>query len=274
MATEENTSENTETNESPYEEKALARGWRPKEEFEGDPEEWVDAKTFVEKGELMDIIHTTRRDRKRVEEELNALKGTVGELRDHYEKMAKSEVESKLKELRKERREALRVEDLETADELEDRIDEIRQQKTKLEQQEVEQPAPEQPVLSPEVQQWLNNNPWANENSSGFQQDIASEAYLLLQAEVARTGDRSTRSLDVVKSKMEKLYPERFSSRTRATTSVDSSQTTNGTGKGSVGNLSRRMSEDQRRIGMRFVELGTHKNLEAYAKELKELGEL
>jgi hypothetical protein len=44
----------TETDEAPApspEELASKRGWRPKEEWAGDPEKWVDAETFVKRGE-------------------------------------------------------------------------------------------------------------------------------------------------------------------------------------------------------------------------------
>ena len=46
----------------PYEEAARKEGWRPKEEFEGDPEKWRPAKEFVERGELFGKIILTNLD--------------------------------------------------------------------------------------------------------------------------------------------------------------------------------------------------------------------
>ena len=48
----------------PYEDKARATGWRPLEEFEGDPETWVDAKEFLGRAPLFDKIkHQTKKQK-------------------------------------------------------------------------------------------------------------------------------------------------------------------------------------------------------------------
>ena len=41
---------------SPIEQKAIQMGWRPKEQFEGDEEEFIDAKEFVRRQPLFDRI--------------------------------------------------------------------------------------------------------------------------------------------------------------------------------------------------------------------------
>ena len=38
------------------EERASAQGWRPKDEWDGDPDEWVSAREFVRAGELFKKI--------------------------------------------------------------------------------------------------------------------------------------------------------------------------------------------------------------------------
>ena len=43
---------------NPYEGEAREMGWRPKEEWQGEPEKWRDAKEFVERGELYGKIDT------------------------------------------------------------------------------------------------------------------------------------------------------------------------------------------------------------------------
>jgi Txe/YoeB family toxin of Txe-Axe toxin-antitoxin module len=119
----------------------------------------------------------------------------------------------------------------------------------------------------------LGSNPWADEASDDFQADLAEEALGMLQVEVSRKGNNGTKSLDKVKEKMQKLYPERFNTRRRATSSVDSTDTSTSTKSGGS-RYSRKLDAEQRRIGERFVELGTHKSLEEYAKELNDIGEL
>ena len=39
-----------------FEQEARQEGWRPQEDWKGDPEQWVDAKTFVERGEKISGI--------------------------------------------------------------------------------------------------------------------------------------------------------------------------------------------------------------------------
>jgi len=65
--------QNTDQKETvnPYEAKALEKGWKPKDQFEGDPAEWRDAREFLDRGELLDTIHGANRKVKQLE---NALK--------------------------------------------------------------------------------------------------------------------------------------------------------------------------------------------------------
>ena len=52
--------ENTEVKQlSPIEEKALEMGWRPQEEWDGEPEDFIDAKEFVRRQPLFDKIEQT-----------------------------------------------------------------------------------------------------------------------------------------------------------------------------------------------------------------------
>lgn len=57
----------------PLTEKARSSGWRPKEEFEGDPDEWVDAGEFVRRKPLFDQIHSLKKQAKDSEQKQKAL---------------------------------------------------------------------------------------------------------------------------------------------------------------------------------------------------------
>jgi len=56
--------------EETAETKAKAMGWSPKDEFRGDPDRWVDAETYVRRGE--EFIPFLRANNKKLEEELGA----------------------------------------------------------------------------------------------------------------------------------------------------------------------------------------------------------
>ncbi len=51
------------TEERNYEQEARQEGWRPQEEWKGDPEKWVDAETFVERGEKISGILKSKVER-------------------------------------------------------------------------------------------------------------------------------------------------------------------------------------------------------------------
>lgn len=46
-----------------YEQEARQEGWRPQEEWKGDPDKWVDAETFVERGEKISGILKSKVER-------------------------------------------------------------------------------------------------------------------------------------------------------------------------------------------------------------------
>jgi hypothetical protein len=60
------------------EEAARKQGWTPQDEFRGDPEKWVDAETFVERGEKIAGIATSRN--KKLEEVVDTLNAKVAKL--------------------------------------------------------------------------------------------------------------------------------------------------------------------------------------------------
>ena len=69
---------------SSIEDRAREQGWKPKEEYEGDPSKWVSAETFVAKGELIDRIEALGKKLKDSEKTINLLK-------EHHARVKESE---------------------------------------------------------------------------------------------------------------------------------------------------------------------------------------
>lgn len=67
------------TDEQTVEEKARAIGWAPKEEFRGDPAKWVDAETYVKKGE--EFIPFLQASKRKLEGEVTTVRGEVAQLK-------------------------------------------------------------------------------------------------------------------------------------------------------------------------------------------------
>ena len=67
-----------------YELQAREQGWKPKEEYEGDPEKWRPAKEFVERGELFGKIDTMGKELKETRKALKMLQ-------EHHSKVKETE---------------------------------------------------------------------------------------------------------------------------------------------------------------------------------------
>jgi len=82
-----------ETKVDPYEDQAREQGWRPKEEFEGDPEKWKPAKEFVDRGELFQKIDGLGKELKETRKALKMLQ-------EHHTKVKETEYKRAVDELK------------------------------------------------------------------------------------------------------------------------------------------------------------------------------
>ena len=76
-----------------YDEQAKAQGWKPKEEYEGDPEKWRSSKEFVERGELFGKIDSMGKELKETRKALKMLQ-------EHHSKVKETEYNNALRELK------------------------------------------------------------------------------------------------------------------------------------------------------------------------------
>ena len=76
-----------------YEQQAREQGWKPKEEYEGDPDKWRPAKEFVERGELFGKIDSMGKELKETRKALKLLQ-------EHHSKVKETEYNNALKELK------------------------------------------------------------------------------------------------------------------------------------------------------------------------------
>ena len=149
-------------------------GWRPKEEFRGDPSKWVDAETFVTRGE--NFIPILRADREKLRGENNEIRAALTEtqtlLKASQEAIAelkKYHTEDTARQVERVRREI--VEQLKEARADNDVEGELKLQR-ELNKLETAQAAPEPakpapaaaPAASapvdPDFQAWSTENPW------------------------------------------------------------------------------------------------------------------
>ena len=133
----------------PYEDQAREQGWRPKEEFEGDPEKWKPAKEFVERGELFGKIDTLGKELKETRKALKMLQ-------EHHTKVKEVEYKRAVDELK-----ALQKRHLEEGNsdgylEASELLTDLKAEQKAREAVSAVQPAQTDPRFS----SWIDANPW------------------------------------------------------------------------------------------------------------------
>lgn len=79
----------------PHVERASKEGWVPKEQFKGDPSRWVDAKTYVERGEVMRPL---KDEIARLRREHEAERAQMFKAMSDVQRIAKEDAERKIAE--------------------------------------------------------------------------------------------------------------------------------------------------------------------------------
>ena len=192
----EQTEQQEETSLSPIEEKAIQMGWRPKEQFEGDEEEFIDAKEFVRRQPLFDRIESQNKQLKNVTKALEALKV-------HYTRVEEAAVQKAINQLKAQRKSALADGDGDSFELIDDEIKKAEQQLSQIEQVK-NQPLVEETVVHPEWQSFQSRNPWYN--STGYMRKFADE----VGADLAARGVPPAEVLQRVEQAVRKEFPNKF----------------------------------------------------------------
>lgn len=182
-----------EPNES--EELARAKGWRPKEEWEGDPKKWVDADEFNRRGELFEKIENQGR-------ELKETKRVLRMLQEHHSKVKETEYQRAIDALKAQKKQALLDGDADAVLEADERIMDMKAE------QKVAEKSQEQNARQPDPRfvAWVEKNPWYAQDSEmrTFADDVGIAH---AKAFPNKTPDEV---LAYVNQRVRKVYPEKF----------------------------------------------------------------
>lgn len=183
---------------SPIEEKAREMGWRPKDEWEGDPDEWRDAKEFVDRKPLYEKIDHQNREIKEMRKAINALQG-------HYQKVRETEYARAMEDLRTEYKKALREGDEDKIIEAQEKMADVKaeQKAAEIAAKQAQKTAPN---LSPEFVKWVESNSWY-----GQDQEMRILADQIGVSFVRSNPEKTAQDmLNYVSKRMRNLYPEKF----------------------------------------------------------------
>jgi len=197
--------------ERDYETEARAEGWVPESEWEGDedrkPKEFVDAKTFVERGEK--ISGHLKKKLEKIEAELSNVRSSADEFRSMAQKNLEKERKEKeklLKSLEDERAKAVSDGDGQRFSELDSEISELRSE-TKAD------PSVEQHKIL--VDKFISENNWytSNDKLAAFADGIAER--------IASSGYTGQAYFNELSRRVKETFPEEFENPSRKQQTVE-----------------------------------------------------
>lgn len=226
------------TEPSPIEQKARELGWRPKEDFHGDEEQFIDAAEFVRRQPLFEKIE-------HMGKELKETKKVLTMLQEHHTKVKQVEYERAVKELRAEKKKALEEGDADRLIEIDDALTDI-----KAAELAAKNAPPKQPEVDPRFKQWTDRNPWYSSDKTMRRfADSLGTAYAQDNQDLS-----PDEVLKYVESEVKRAYPDKFTNPKRSQPSTVEGGSPAGASSGKK--LDIQLTDDERKVMNTFVRSG------------------
>jgi len=146
---------------TPAESQAMADGWRPQEEWKGDPDAWVSAKEFNRAKSLFNKIDHEVKARKAYEVKLAELEKSF---HDRIQNVVEVTRQQTLADLNKQKREAVEEADYDLVQAIDEKIDTAKDQLKDAPTHKEEKQAAVEEIRSP-VQNWMSANSWFDKDA-------------------------------------------------------------------------------------------------------------
>jgi len=229
------------------EQKAMENGWVPKDQWDGDPDEWRDARSFNDRGELFKKIEDVGRTNKE-------LKKALADLQSHHAKVREVEYKRALDSLKAQKVTALEEGDAKAIVDIDDRIELVKNEQRKLQETPITQSE-----ANPVFVNWTERNKWYNTDEDAR---IYADGF---GRKLALAGKEPEEVLKEVEQQVKKVFPQLFRNPNRDKPgTVESSSGKGGKSSGETYQL----SDDERRVMQRFVRQGVMSEKE-YIAEIK-----
>lgn len=254
---------------------ARAQGWRPAEEFTGDPADWVSAETFVERGRLLKVIHKKNQESVKYQDEMEKMKKAVFDMKDMLNKAQEHALKQARDEVRAEKIAALKAGEMERAVSLDEELDKLDKKeeeyriKAEKEKQEFETPVTntdnKQDPFSDYYKTWVVGNDW-------YLRDKAMKARADMYGRNYVESNPDAEPEDVFKfvdEWMHKDYPDKFKQQdtTRSPDVISRNVTTGSRQQPSNKVDIRKLTAEQREVAENFAQLGVM-SVEEFAKQV------
>ncbi len=186
------------------EQRALDQGWKPLEDWEGDPEDHRSAKAYIDRGELLGKI-------KDQSKEMREMKQILATLSEHNKNVYVAGYEKAISELKTRRIEAIKEGDGDSLLAIENQLDSTKEALATVKAAPTVKATTNE--TSPAFDSWLDQNPWYNTDED--MHDWADGAAMRLGQKAKQEGRRLTEQevyAELTKKAREK-FPQKFQNR-------------------------------------------------------------
>jgi hypothetical protein len=240
------------------EKRAMEMGWRPKAEFDGDEDSFIDAKEFVRRKPLFDKIETQSKEIKNVRKAIEALQ-------QHYTAREAAAVEQALTKLRTARQTAISDSDGEIFEAIDTEIKRVEKESERLKKLENQPIVQQQEELHPEFQAWTSRNRWYNDTQ--YMRAWADEKGVQL----AKQGMTPSEVLRAIEKDVKAEFPQKFVNPNKSSApNVEGGSRSGGSGAKNDGF---ELTEQERKIMNTLVASKTMTK-EKYLEQLKAIKEV
>ena len=253
---------------SPAEQRARDDGWRPQEDWKGDPGDWVDFKEFNLRGELMNRIKEQSGVINSLNHKIEERDQTLEDMVEMQSKIAKREYDKAMADLKKQKAEALENDDYEGVVNLDEEIADLKANQPKVESKpkKAEQ---QEDGLPPEIEAWLNDP-----KNSWYHSDTVMRAMADgIAVDLQQQGVPPAQMLKQVEETLRRELPHKFKGQ-RTPDVDDGGEYTGDRGSRDKKPTVRDLTDEQRRVGERYVRVIKDYTMEKYIDSLIEAGEL
>lgn len=264
MSEELNTESVTPETEAParsdIEQRALDMGWRPKEEFDGSEDDFIDAKEFVRRKPLFEKIENQNK-------QIKAVTKALEEFKAHYSKVEETALKNALAQLKAERKQALSEGDGDRFEVLDDKIKSVETQVEKV-KLAAESPIVQEESAAPaEFTRWVSKNSWYDNVS--YMRKFADEVGVKFAPDVASGRMSPDEVLREVEKQVRKEFPHKFTNPNKASApDVESSRPSSG----KRDSFESQLSDQERKVMNDFVR-NKIMTKEEYLADLKKIKE-
>jgi hypothetical protein len=222
-------------------EQALASGWKPKDQWQGDPKKWVTPDEYNRRGELFTKIDSLGKD-------LRDTKKALRMLQDHHSKVKETEYSRALASLREAKKQAMAEGDADAILEVDERLMDMKAHRL------AEQSASRQEAMQPDPRfvAWLDKNPWYGQDGEmkAFADDVGI-------AHAKANPDKSPEDvLKYVEGRIKRTYADKFVNPNRSKPSAVAGRDVQQTEPKASKFSEKDLSAEERRVMRTFVEEG------------------